>query len=203
MINFTDMTGLASSAVAITAMAVRLPGIARLQKTHFMLLVCAIAIVVLIPFGGLPIAAYVRGWMGDLSITSLVLLARVILKPLFGWTTSDVKTTTALLILIVLAAVGLYPMALGIGYFDPYRLGYGNPWFICGLLLIALTACFRQFPVIAFTIALAVLAWGVGWYESTNLWDYLIDPLVAIYAICTLVGQGMHVLLKLRQGKVP
>jgi hypothetical protein len=200
MINFTDMTGLAGSAIAMTALVVQLPGVKRLQRIYFALLVCAIAIAVLIPFGGLPLAAYVRGWMGDLSITSLVLLMLAILRPLFGWASSDTKTKTALLILITFAALGLYPMALGIGFFDPYRLGYGNLWFMGGLLLLALAACFRQLPLVALAIALAVLAWGVGWYESSNLWDYLLDPLLAIYALSALLRQGLQVLLKLRQG---
>lgn len=200
MINFIDITGLASSAVAITAMVVMLPGVARLQRVLFVLLVCAIAIVVLIPFGGLSLAAYVRGWIGDLSITSLVLLTLTILRPLLGWVSSDAKAKTTLFILIALAALGLYPMALGIGFFDPYRLGYGNPWFMGGLLLLALAACFRRLPVIPLAIALAVLAWGIGWYESNNLWDYLLDPLLAIYAISALVRQGMQILLRPRRG---
>jgi hypothetical protein len=28
----------------------------------------------------------------------------------------------------------------------------------------------------------------VGWYESTNLWDYLLDPFVAGYAFVVVVG---------------
>jgi hypothetical protein len=200
MINFTDMTGLASSAVAMTAMVVMLPGVARLQRIHFALLICAIAIAVLIPFGGLPLAAYVRGWIGDLSITSLVLLTLMILRPLCGRSPSDVKAKTALLILIAFAALALYPLALGVDFFDPYRLGYGNPWFMGGLLLLALAAWFRRLQMVTLAIALAVFLWGVGWYESTNLWDYLLDPLLAIYAISALVQQSMQTLWKLRPG---
>jgi hypothetical protein len=158
------------------------------------MLVCTVVLVVLLPIGGLPLAAYVRGWMGDLSITSLVLLTLTILRMLLGWGLSDSRTKYSLFILIVLAALGLYPMALGIGFFDPYRLGYGNPWFMGGLLLLALIACFRQFQVVALTITLAVLAWCVGWYESSNLWDYLLDPLLAIYAVGALVRSGVPLL---------
>ena len=200
MINFTDMTGLASVVVAMTALAVRLPGATRLHRTQLAMLVCVATVVVLIPFGSLPLAAYVRGWMGDLSITSLVLLTLAILRPLCGWPPSGAQAKTALLILIAVAAMGLYPMALGLGFFDPYRLGYGNQWFIGGLLLVALVACFRQLPLAALAIALAVFAWSVGWYESTNLWDYLLDPLLAIYAICALARQSVQTLLKSRRG---
>lgn len=191
MINFTDMTGLASSAIVITAMVAQLPGVVRLQRTQFAMLVCVVAITALLPVGGLPLAAYVRGWMGDLSITSLLLLTLTIFRHLPGWGLSDNRAGNPLLILIALGALGLYPMALGIGLFDPYQLGYGNPWFIGGLLLVALVACFRQLPVVALTIALAVLAWSIGWYESSNLWDYLLDPLLAIYAVSALARQTL------------
>ena len=199
MINFTDMTGLASSAVAIAAMSVQLPGVARLQKSHLAVLLCALVVVVLIPFGGLPLAAYVRGVTGDLSMASLVLLMLAILKRLPGRSPLDDKARTMLLLAIALAAAGLYPMALGIGYFDPYSLGYGNPWFLGGLLLAALVAAFRQRPAIAWVVALSVLAWSAGWYESANLWDYLLDPLLAIYAFGALLKQGVQAVLKMRR----
>ncbi len=191
MINFTDMTGLASSAVAITAVVIQLPGVARLQRTHVAMLVFTVVFVALLPIGGLPLAVYVRGWMGDLSITSLVLLTLTILRILPGWSLSDSRAKYSLFILIALAALGLYPLALGIGFFDPYRLGYGNPWLLGGLLLLALIACFRQLQLVALTIMLAVLAWSVGWYESSNLWDYLLDPLLATYAISALARQTL------------
>ena len=198
MIHFTDMTGLASSAITMAATLFMLPGIARLQRRYLILLVCAIAGVALIPFGDLPPAAYVRSVIGDLSVTSLVLLMLSILKPLFGWHQTDTQSRFALQTLIVLAAVGLYPMALGIGLFDPYRLGYGNLWLMVLLLAVALIACFRQVVLVALCIALAMFAWGAGWYESNNLWDYLLDPLLAIYAISALIKYGVQKLLKLR-----
>jgi len=200
MINFTDITGLASDTIAICALVLRLPGVARLQKWPLALLLCTIAIVTLIPFGSLPLAAYLRGVTGDLSIISLVLLALAILKPLAGWSPPDDRSKIALLFLIVLAAAGLYPMALGLGYFDPYSLGYGNGWCIGGLLLLALAACYYRRALLAFAIALAVLAWSVGWYESTNLWDYLLDPWLAVYALGALLRRGIQTLLAPRRG---
>ena len=192
MILFTDMSGLASSAVAMVAVAVMLPGIPRIPKPYRIGLACTVAIVALIPFGGLPLAAYVRGVIGDLSVTSLALLVLAILNRLTGCRPFDAPARFVLLLLIALAAFGLYPLALGIGYFDPYRLGYGNPLFMGMLLIIALAACFRRLPAIALIIALAVFAWSIGWYESTNLWDYLLDPLLAIYAVSALMKHSIQ-----------
>ena len=199
MICFTNVTGLASSAVALTAAVVMLPGIPRIPKPYRIGLACAVTIAALVPFGGLPLAAYVRGVTGDLSIASLILLLSATLNRLSGWRPFDTQAGFALLFLVALAALGLYPLALGIGYFDPYRLGYGNPWFVSVLLVVALAACFRQIQAIALVIALAVFAWSIGWYESTNLWDYLLDPLLAIYAISALMKRGIQMQRKRQQ----
>ena len=187
MINLTDMTGLASSATAMTAAAVLLPGVSRMPKSSLAALVSAVAIAAIVPLAGLPAAAYVRGVIGDLSITSLVLLMLTILRPLLGWHSPGTKAGFTLQILITVAALGFYPLTLGLGYFDPYRLGYGNVWFLSVLLLVALAACFRRLPLVALCIVLTVFAWDIGWYESDNLWDYLIDPLLSVYAISAVM----------------
>jgi hypothetical protein len=94
----------------------------------------------------------------------------------------DIKLRSALLTLIILFALLLYPMSLGLTLYDPYRLGYGESWFVATLLFIALLAWARKYYLIATCIAIAILAWALGWYESDNLWDYLLDPWLVIYA---------------------
>lgn len=184
MPNFTDITGLASLAVAGAAAVVLLPGIKRFPMSGLAMLQGAVFVLMLISFGGMPPAAYVRGATGDLSITTLVLLWFTLLRPWCNCGMIDVSRH-ALLILIAFAALALYPMALGAGAFDPYGFGYGDPLFMSALLLAALTAWFWKHPLIALCIAFATLAWATGWYESGNLWDYLLDPFVASYALVT------------------
>jgi hypothetical protein len=55
------------------------------------------------------------------------------------------------------------------------------------LLLLALAAWFWKSTLIALGIAFATIAWAAGWYESNNLWDYLLDPFVSIYALAAIV----------------
>lgn len=194
MPNFTDLTGLASVAGATTASLLLLPGIARITKPRLAILLGAVFVLLLIPFGTMPIAAYVRGASGDMSITTLVLLWCALLRP---WC-SAIKGNHhfALSAMIVLAALALYPMALGVGAHDPYRLGYGDPLFIAVLLLLAMLAWFWKFSMIALCIAFATLAWAVGWYESDNLWDYLLDPFVSLYALAEIMTQVAKTLLQ-------
>lgn len=202
MPNFTDLTGLAGVASAMAASVLLLPWTKRFADRHQAWATGAVFVVALIPFGGLPLAAYVRGVTGDLSITTLVLLWCALLRPWISAAVDESRHRLVLLALIALAAIVLYPLALGLGAFDPYRLGYGNGWFVSMSLLVALAAWFRRFYLIALCIAFATIAWAIGWYESGNLWDYLLDPFVSIYALAAFAIGAMKILKRPRHGRV-
>ncbi|HEY0666201.1 MAG TPA: hypothetical protein VGD24_09055 [Gallionella sp.] len=194
MPHFTDLTGLVGVAVAMTTALPQLPRIARLPQPALAKLLGAFFVLTLIPLGTLPLAGYVRGATGDLSITTQVLLWCALLRP---WVTFDsgwIASRRALLLLAALAALFLYPMALGIGMFDPYRMGYGALLFVLALLSLALAAWFFGSRLVTLCIALATLAWALGWHESGNLWDYLLDPFLAIYALGSTLGLALKVL---------
>lgn len=195
MMHLTDVTGLAGISLAIVALTLSLPVATRLQPKLQAWLAGAILVAANIPFGGMSAAEYVRGITGDLSIATLLLLA----LPMLGHRSNPLSqklTATnhaekfSLFAFVAIAALALYPCALGIGMFDPYRLGFGNFWFISGLLFIALMAWARQHTLVALSLSLAVLGWSIGWYESNNLWDYLLDPWVSIYALAVLLKRG-------------
>jgi len=187
MPNLTDLTGLASSASAIITALAMIPAVAQLPNKHLSATLSAAFVLVLLPFGELPLAGYLRGVTGDLSITTMVLLWHVLLKTskLF---VIDVQQRNELMMTVAGVALIFYPFALGISLEDPYRTGYGNPLLIVTLLVVALVATFRKSTLIALCTTLAVLAWSIGWYESTNLWDYLIDPFISIYAIWIFIA---------------
>ena len=157
-----------------------------------------VALVVFVPLGDLPIAAYVRGATGDLSVTTLVLAGAACVAQLTGRTVIGPRDRRALFWLLASGAAFLYPFALGWTPFDPYALGYRSIGFVGALLLMTLAAWhFRQTVVVLIVVA-AVLAYLGGAYESRNLWDYLIDPLAALYAlVCLLTGA-----LRRNQGKI-
>ena len=180
MQHLTDFTGLSGVASVLAVIALRLPGVVRLAKVQRAILIVAVFVLALVPFGALPLAGYARGATGDLSITSIVLLWVALLRP---WITCEEKSRVSLLMLAALSAVVFYPLALGVGIIDPYRIGYGEPLFVLALLVIALVAWYRKSSMIVLCIALALFAWSIGWYESGNLWDYLLDPFVSIYAV--------------------
>jgi hypothetical protein len=141
--------------------------------------------------------------VGDLSISSVLLLAVALISRLHrlaGGTAEDswlVRQRVAVLSFVCVLAFLLYPFALGIGKVDPYRFGFGSAAFIVVLGLFALWALWRNLVLLALSIVLAVLAWRLAWYESTNLWDYLIDAPLAIYAM----GALLKLLLNTVRGK--
>lgn len=200
MTNITDLTGLASSATIIAAAFLLLPAVAGLARNRLAALLALVFVLALIPLNGLSLAAYLRGHIGDLSITTMVMLWGGFLKPWNCCKANSPMQRNTLLAAIAAGAVLLYPMALGWTAYDPYRLGYGDPLFAGILLLVALAAWYRDQRTIALCIALSMLAWTAGWYESGNLWDYLLDPFVAVYAVSVLLASGVKSLwLRLRR----
>ena len=185
----TDLSALLGITLAIIALLVRVPRVQAFPLRQRIAVLGAAIVLVSIPLWGLSLAGVVRGITGDLSISTLVLLALALLRKLSGCVLMEEANRLLMLRAIAIAAVLFYPLALGFTAFDPYRLGYGNLWFMAGLLLLAVWSVLRYSTFLALCIALAVAAWSAGWYESPNIWDYLLDPWLAIYAI---VVQGKY-----------
>ena len=129
----------------------------------------------------LPLAAYARGFTGELSITSMLLLWTAYFSP------KEIHVPAAMKVWIALVAVAFYPLALGVGMLDPYAWGYGSIALLAAVIAAALIAWLAGSNRIAIILALAVLAWAAGWHESTNLWDYILDPFLGLWAIASLI----------------
>jgi hypothetical protein len=124
----------------------------------------------------LPLSAYVRGVTGDLSIVTMLLL----------WTALLLASKPVPLVFkfaLVFIAIGFYPFALGLGMIDPYAWGYGSIPFFIAVLFFALLCGLTHWSKGVWIIAIAILAWAAHWHESANLWDYLLDPFLVIWAI--------------------
>jgi len=183
----TDVLGLGLAATATAAVFLRLPGVARGRKAHPAGLLIAALAIALIPLGTLPVAAYVRGVVGDLSVTSMLLLLHGLFRPVLGWEAIGARSRLTLQALVAAGGLVLYPLALGLGPADPYRLGFANPWCVGAMLLLETAAWLLRLHAVASCITLAVLAWALGAYESRNLWDYLLDPLLAVWGTVALL----------------
>ena len=129
----------------------------------------------------LPLAAYVRGVTGDLSIVSLLLLWSIFLPV-------SKKTPLGFKVAIVLIATLFYPLALGVGMLDPYAWGYGSLGLFIAVIVFAIVCGIAGWTKGVWVLALAMIAWAAHWHESVNLWDYLLDPFLAFWALFAIVS---------------
>jgi len=192
------LAGCLSLCLAVAATVLRLDRFpARIR--HAVLLIAVVALFV--PVGGLPLVAHVRGATGDLSMSTLALAAGALFFRLTGRAAIDKREASALLRLVAAAGLFLYPLALGLTPFDPYAPGYGSPLFTTALLLVTLAAWRAGLKLVVAVVLAGALACLAGLYESRNLWDCLIDPLAAAYALGVLLAAaGRKLLSQRRQG---
>ncbi len=152
-------------------------------------LVLAIFVVLCVPGVGaaLPVVAYVRGISSDLSITLVALCFWSLCHRSYGLAAISQREQTAVMLAVAGAALFMYPLALGWGPWDAYRLGWGNVQGAWGMWLSLLSLCLvcwvKKWHALPALIALALLAWCLGLMESGNLWDYLLDPWLSVFAL--------------------
>ena len=146
------------------------------------MLACFVVFWIPVGVSHLPRLAYVRGISSDLSMTLVALACLALGQRLFGLPSLPRRNEIALSGVIVMAAVVLYPTALGWGNWDAYRLGWGSFYLLGVLLALAIIFLFNGLRLLPALVGLALLAWVAGLMESTNLWDYVIDPWLAVGA---------------------
>ena len=141
--------------------------------------------VLVVPIQGICIARWIASLNVVFSLPFTGLLAvmvweRATTRKLFS--ACDWSTSWAF------GALGMafYPLALGLGSFDPYEWGWDfSPLFVgIALLTGLLLAKQNRFGLL---LLLAIVAYHLGLLESENYWDYLLDP---IYCLVSLIVLG-------------
>ena len=159
----------------------------RLPMRWRTLLAAAFFVALLVPIGGLSGAQNIRGLTGDLSIGTMVMMVFCILRSRwpahFGRFDRELPFAAAAL---VLTALIFYPMSLGLTMTDPYAHGYYPTVLSALLLTLVCWALLARWYWIALTIVLAYAGFAGQWLESSNLWDYLFDPVLVAAALVLL-----------------
>lgn len=205
MLPLTDLLALLGIDLVLCAGCLRLLGGKR-GSTPWAKGLTAICFVLLwIPSGAahLPLLAYIRGISSDLSITLVALACLVLCQRLFGLAAVARQENMALNGVLAATALFLYPLALGWGDWDAYRAGWGSYGMYAALLALSLLSWVRGFRLLPVLVGLSLLAWSAGLMESTNLWDYLIDPWLAMAAFfqCMKAGAGL-LLARFRRDRI-
>jgi len=127
----------------------------------------------------LPLSAYVRGVTGEFSIVTMLLLWSSILP-------AAKKTSLGFKVPVALIAIAFYPLALGLGMLDPYAWGYGSIGLLTATIFFAIVCGLAGWTKCVWILSFAIITWAVHWHESANLWDYLLDPFLAIWALLAI-----------------
>lgn len=149
-----------------------------------------------IPVYGLSLAQWLRSALGDLSIFSLLILLNILAQRLFNRSLLCSSSKNILLVAVVVVGVIFYPLALGVSDFDPYRLGYSPVYLSVILCLASVFAWTKMMRDLAIVLLLPVLAYNLHLLESANLWDYLLDPVLLIYAAVQWLKNGRFMRFK-------
>lgn len=182
-----------SNALLIACMALVLTH--RWLKTplHRVSLTLTVFVISLVPLADQSVAHYTTGVIGNLSITSIVLLSTYIIYRCNSYSDKkgsfpgELKTDLNRLYLIVgVIAIFLYPSALGLSHWDLYAEGYYPIILAPTLLAIFVLGIYRNWFFLSVLMAIVFVSYGFGFFESNNLWDYLIDPIVAIFCLVQL-----------------
>ena len=190
-------------AVVLCAGMLRLQSACGVSKQWARWLTVAGFVALWLPAGtaNIPVVAYVRGVSSDVSITLVALACFALFRdalPSFG----D-SEKTPVVVAVLAAAVLLYPMALGLGDWDPYRLGWGHPGMWTSLLALVVVCWLNGWRLLPALVALALLAWAAGLLESGNLWDYLLDPWLVVVACINCVKAVATRLARQRRQRAP
>jgi hypothetical protein len=147
----------------------------------------AAGLLAIVPIGGLPIGRWLHGFNAAFSIPFVAILLDRAAAPLAGKPFFDQAAKRAAVWFGVVAGLLLYPAALGWGPFDPYEFGWRSPGVAAAAAVVGAGLAFMGN---AFGIVLLVAGglWQIGWLESDNAWDYLVDPIYCVSSAANLIG---------------
>ena len=166
-----------------------LPGrlIVDLNKRRMFVLVLML-LCLFVPVYGLSVGLWLRSVVGDLSVISMIIFANILAQRLFSFNLVEAASRNILLSAVVVLGVVFYPLALGVSSFDPYHFGFSPLLMSVMLALCSIAAWLRARRGLAVILLLPLLAFNLHLLESANLWDYLLDPILWLYALTQRVS---------------
>lgn len=155
---------------------------AKLSAGKQILVLLAALTLATLPWKGLPLSAYLRGVTDDLAITTVLWLSFACIARIRKVDYLPLPQRLQLTLFFGIIALAVYPATLGLSYFDPYRLGYTPRPLLTAAFSIALLFWFARNRVGVMMLALSTAAFALDFKNSTNYWDYIIDPMLGIYS---------------------
>ena len=178
--NFMGLFGCMLILVALPLTVLRQPRFSRKTITITIFTMMGLAA---IPVYDLPIVAYMRAVIGDLSITSLLVLCIFIASAYAGRQYLEPVDKRWLTSAVLVCALIVYPLGLGLTMMDTYALGYGSLPLFTLLLASGIFLLWQQRYLLLTMLLVAIGAYLLTLLATTNLWDYLFDPWIAVVAL--------------------
>ncbi|MEX1118652.1 MAG: hypothetical protein WEB60_07645 [Terrimicrobiaceae bacterium] len=162
-----------------------------------------------IPIPGISLVVFLRGVMGDVSVPTFLLCGLMVwrcLDPSGGKGSASQKKPPFsapnpslhwFFLIVVIVGCLFYPMTMGFTLADPYSWGFAPHGMILVCLGLVLVLDFSGQRSAATLILLAIAAYAVGIMETSNLWDYLMDPLlfgISVVMTCRFMARARSVL---------
>ena len=188
--NFSTLIGLSGISLLLCVLLLRFLILFNLKKAIVYVLLLLFFLLTFISIDGNSINQYFRGIFNDLSISTLILVTYY----LFTYQNPPIQTDSVLRI-IALSGLIFYPLALGLSPIDPYAWGYFNNihayitslLFLLTLLSLLTYAFYKKDLMTLICLLGASLAFQQNLLESRNLWDYLLDPVIFIFALFSVI----------------
>ena len=167
--------------LALAALACGLQRLAGNRGSRWLPLLAGL--VAWVPVGGMPLARWFHGFSANFSVVTAILLLHVVWTSCRGRPLLEISARRTLWLFAVVSGLVLYPAALGWGSVDSYGWGWGSPpllaWAVAALTLFWM---FRGRPA-GWVFLVAGVGYQAGVLESTNLWDYLVDPILFLVGL--------------------
>ena len=137
------------------------------------------------------LAPAVAGLIGPPSAT----LTQIALLQLCAQQNLVARDTIAAALLVIVAAI-FYPLALGLGPFDPFDVGYRPKPILLAMIPIGILLIVHRKHVLLLIGAVDLIAYALGLFD--NLWSALFDPVLVLVccaaltkaAACRWIGRG-------------
>ena len=159
----------------------------RLSRALRLLVLACLLLISKIPLDGLPLAAYLRGFVGDLAVTTMALLIGAVVWRTMQWSQPNLNKRALNFGAFAMFGLVLYPATLGLSAIDPYRLGFQPDLLLIVVACTTLALCLLRAFFAAFSLILATVAFTLDTKLSDNYWDYIVDPLLAVYALLVVL----------------
>lgn len=145
-----------------------------------------------LPVEGVTLAGHWRASVGDLAVTTTLLLLTLAWRRLRALKPLLLPRLRTPLRWFAPFALLFYPLSMGASSWDPYRLGYTPDALLLVVFALMLWSWYRRAFALALALAAATLVFAVDGLSSHNYWDYLFDPILAVFALNLLVRRALQ-----------